>query len=68
MTSSTPAAGHAGAITTKNVHDKATASDNNSKITKCGWSTSRVQDSRGAVRCSWTQLDLMEHDPKPALR
>jgi hypothetical protein len=40
VTSSTPAAGHAGAITTKNVHDKATASDNNSKITKCGWSTS----------------------------
>ena len=39
VTSSTPAAGHAGAITTKNVHDKATASDNNSKITKCGWST-----------------------------
>jgi hypothetical protein len=24
-------AGHAGAITTKNVHDQATASDNNSK-------------------------------------
>ena len=39
VTSSTPAAGHAGAITTKNVHGKATASDNNSKITKCGWST-----------------------------
>jgi hypothetical protein len=42
VTSSTPAAGHAGAITTKNVHDKTTASDNNSKITKCGWSTSEL--------------------------
>ena len=40
VTSSTPAAGHAGANTTKNVHDKATTSDNDSKITKCGWSTS----------------------------
>jgi hypothetical protein len=36
VTSSTPA----GAITTKNVHGKATASDNNSKIAKCGCSTS----------------------------
>ena len=34
VTSSTPAAGHAGAITTKNVHDKATASDNNFKIAR----------------------------------
>jgi hypothetical protein len=41
------AAGHAGAITTKNVHDKATASDN-SKITKCGWSTS-AQISPGVM-------------------
>jgi hypothetical protein len=40
VTSSTPGAGHAEAITTKNVHDKATASDNNSEITKCGWSSS----------------------------
>jgi hypothetical protein len=28
----------------------------------------RVQDGSGAVRCSWTQLDLMAHDPKPASR
>jgi hypothetical protein len=28
----------------------------------------RVQDSSGAVRCSWTQLDFMGHDPKPASR
>jgi hypothetical protein len=45
VTSSTAAAGHAGAITTKNVHGKATASDNNSKITKCGW-RDRTADPR----------------------
>lgn len=28
----------------------------------------RVQDGGGAVRCSWTQLDLMGHDPEPASR
>lgn len=28
----------------------------------------RVQDSSGTVRCSRTQLDLMGHDPEPALR
>ncbi len=28
----------------------------------------RVQDGSGTVRCSWTQLDLMGHDPKPASR
>jgi hypothetical protein len=28
----------------------------------------RVQDGSGAVRCSWTQLDLMGHDPKPVPR
>jgi hypothetical protein len=28
----------------------------------------RVQDGTGAVRCSWTQLDLMGHDPEPASR
>jgi len=52
VTSSTPAAGHAGAITTKNVHDKAAASDNNSKITKCGWSTSTPAVDR-YVAWSW---------------
>ena len=29
---------------------------------------SRVQDGSGTVRCSWTQLDLMAHDPKPGSR
>ena len=37
---------------------------------RCGWRLSgvpgRVQDGSGAVRCSWTQLHLMGHDPKPA--
>jgi hypothetical protein len=28
----------------------------------------RVQDGSGTMRCSWTQLDLMGHDPKPASR
>ncbi len=28
----------------------------------------RVQDGGGTVRCSWTQLDLMGHDPEPAPR
>jgi hypothetical protein len=28
----------------------------------------RVQDGSRTVRCSWTQLDLMGHDPKPASR
>ena len=28
----------------------------------------RVQDGSGTMRCGWTQLDLMGHDPKPALR
>src|ERR1035438_4078259 len=28
----------------------------------------RVQDGGGMVRCSWTRLDLVGHDPKPASR
>jgi hypothetical protein len=28
----------------------------------------RVQEGGEAMRCSWTQLDLMGHDPKPASR
>src|ERR1035438_10198324 len=28
----------------------------------------RVQDGSGTMRCSWTQLDLMGHDPEPASR
>jgi hypothetical protein len=28
----------------------------------------RAQDGSGAVRCSWTQLDLMGHDPEPVSR
>jgi hypothetical protein len=41
VTGSTPVVGHVGATTTKSVDDKATASNNNSKITKCGWSSAR---------------------------
>src|SRR5580658_9522880 len=57
VTSSTPASGHAGAITTTNVHHKATASDNNSKITKCGWSTSRARP--GSTRGDRFKLGVM---------
>jgi len=39
-TSSTPANGHDGATVTSNEPATATTSDNNYKITKCGWSTS----------------------------
>jgi hypothetical protein len=28
----------------------------------------RIQDGSGTVRCSWTQLDLVGHDPEPAPR
>ena len=28
----------------------------------------RVQDGGGTVRCTWTQLDSMAHDPGPAAR
>ena len=40
-TSSTPATGHDGATGIANARATATTSDNDSKITKCGWSTNR---------------------------
>lgn len=40
-------AGHPDVITTNNVHNKATTSDNNFKITKASWSTEHRAFSRG---------------------
>jgi hypothetical protein len=41
------------------------------RLRQAGGSAACLAGSRtavGAVRCSWTQLDLMGHDPKPASR
>lgn len=40
-TSTTPATGHDGDTRARNAPDIATTSDNDSKITNCGWSTNR---------------------------
>jgi len=53
---------------TKNVHDKATASDNNSKITKCGCSTSPSVPTRvnvKAILVTWT-LSQLRSPTKPS--
>lgn len=49
VTSSTPVAGHDGATATRKEPATPTTSDNDSKITKCGWSISQPPRRTGSA-------------------